>query len=157
MVILDATAGNRMMWSNKNPPHTVFMDSEIKLRISPHVFGTWEKLPFRDDAFRCVIFDPPHGFNRAGSGLWDDPKGTSWYGRTIRRARLVSGIYRGAREFFRVSQRLCLKWSDDEISLFKILGLIPRTWMEVRRARVGRKNRAHGNSTWWVTFVKEQT
>ena len=28
-MMLDATAGNRMMWPNKNPPHVIFMDKEI--------------------------------------------------------------------------------------------------------------------------------
>jgi len=151
-LILDSSAGNRMMWSNKNPPLTVFMDKETRLRTPPDVFGCWESLPFRDNAFRCVIFDPPHKFNRR-SGFWADPESPNYYGADIRREKLTSGIYHGTREFLRIAERLCFKWSDDEISLQRILSLFPKEWAETYR-RGDDKIRVHGNTMWWITFLR---
>jgi len=151
MLLLDATAGNRMMWKNKSPPLTVFMDSQIKLNTPPDVFGCWEYTPFRDGIFLTVIFDPPHKFNRT-SGFWADPTSLNYYGADIRREKLVSGIYQGTREFLRIAQRLCFKWCDDEISLWRILGLLPKEWKEIFR-KGDDKVRVHGNTTWWITFI----
>ncbi len=151
-MLLDATAGNRMLWKNKHPPLTIFMDSQIELRIPPDIFGAWEHLPFRDNAFSCVLFDPPHKFNRS-SGKWMDPKG-SYFGMEIRRQKLCSGIYKGTREFLRVANRLCFKWNDGEISLWRILSLFPKQWHEIFRRRDS-KFRAHRNYTWWLTFISD--
>jgi len=56
-MMLDATAGNRMMWPNKTPPLTVFMDKNIHAKIPPDVFGTWENPPFREETFETVLFE----------------------------------------------------------------------------------------------------
>ena len=56
--ILDATAGNRHLWGkNKYPENVVFMDKEKNLRIPPDVIATWDKIPYPDDYFHCIIFD----------------------------------------------------------------------------------------------------
>lgn len=140
-----------MMWPHKNPSLTVFMDKETRLRNPPDVFGVWEYCPFRDRSFRTTMFDPPHKFNRT-VGFWADPESPNYYGADIRREKLVSGIYRGTREFLRISDRLCFKWCDDEISLQRILSLFPKQWREIYR-RGDDKIRAHGNTTWWLTFI----
>ncbi|GAH58480.1 unnamed protein product, partial [marine sediment metagenome] len=62
-LILDATAGNRMIWKNKHPPNIVFMDKRVDFNLLPDVNAVWEHSPFRDDVFDCVIFDPPHLVN----------------------------------------------------------------------------------------------
>jgi len=152
--MLDVTAGNRMMWQDKEHPLFVFMDKNIHASRPPNVFGVWEHLPFRDDSFETVFFDPPHKFNRR-SGFWADPKSSNYYGADIRREKLVSGIYRGTRELLKVAKRLCFKWCDDEISLGRILSLIPREWIEVNRW-CDNKVRAHGNFTWWLTFINSE-
>jgi len=151
-MFLDASAGNRMMWKHKNHPLFVFMDKNTQSKIPPDIIGVWEHLPFRDDIFETAFLDPPHKFNRT-SGFWSDPKSPNYYGADIRREKLVSGIYHGTRELLRVANRLCLKWCDDEISLQRILSLVSRGWKEVNRWK-DNKVRAHGNSTWWVTFVR---
>ncbi len=149
-MILDASAGARMMWKRKDHPLFVFMDKNIEAARPPDLFAVWEHLPFRDAVYTVAFLDPPHKFNRS-SGIWADPKEKSYYGSDIRRRKLVSGIYHGTRELLRVAKRLCLKWCDDEISLQRILSLIPREWKEINRW-CDHKVRAHGNFTWWVTF-----
>ena len=152
-LLLDASAGNRMMWPNKNPLNTVFMDRNILLKIPPDIFGVWEYTPFRDNVFFTTLFDPPHKFNRT-SGFWADPSSPNYYGAEIPRTKLITGIYYGTREFLRISQRLCFKWSDDEISLPRVLSLFPKEWKKILHKTINKKL-AHGNLLHWLTFIKE--
>lgn len=152
MLFLDVAAGSRMMWRLKDPPGFVFMDKNPWSKIPPDVVGVWEYLPFRAGLFETAFFDPPHKFNRT-SGFWADSMSSNYYGADIRREKLISGIYRGSRELLRVARRLCLKWCDDEISLQRILGLIPRQWKPINKWH-DEKIRAHGNTTWWITFIQ---
>lgn len=138
------------MWPNKNPPYTVFMDKNHLSRTPPDILAVWEHLPFRDHVFESVLFDPPHKYNRR-SGFWADPTASNYYGADISRARLVSGIYRGTREFLRVAKRLCFKWSDDEISLARVLSLFPKDWRTIYHKIID-KNNEHGNLIHWITF-----
>jgi len=151
-MMLDASAGNRMLWSNKNPPNTVFLDKNTLLKIPPDILGVWENLPFRDDVFDCVLFDPPHKFNRT-SGFWANPSSPNYYGADISRTKLVTGIFHGTREFLRIAKRLCFKWSDDEISLARVLSLFPREWEKIFHKEVD-KNNAHGNIIHYITFCR---
>ena len=150
-MFLDASAGNRMMWRRKDHPLFVFMDKNPLLQVPPDILAVWEYLPFRDGVFKTAFLDPPHKFNRS-SGFWAEPSSPNYYGADIRREKLVSGIYHGTRELLRVAKRLCFKWCDDEISLQRILSLIPKGWKEINRWKDD-KIRAHGNSTWWITFI----
>ena len=152
-MMLDATAANRMMWKNKNPPNTIFMDKELDLRIPPDIFACWEKLPFREDVFDCIIFDPPHKIGRTKyRGKWANPK-DDYLGIDISHSKFRTGLYYGTREFLRVSRRLCLKWNDIELSLHRILTLFPKEWKEICRKVIRKNNRAK-TVTYWVTFVK---
>lgn len=152
-MFIDIASGNRMMWKIKKHPLFVYMDKNPWSKIPPDVVGVWECLPFRDGLFETCFMDPPHKFNRT-SGFWADPKSSNYYGADIRREKLVSGIYHGTRELLRVAKRLCFKWCDDEISLQRILSLVPGEWQEINRWR-DNKIRAHGNFTWWITFVND--
>ena len=162
--MLDATAGNRLIWPNKNPPLTVFMDKETQLIRPPDIFAVWQKLPFRDDIFDCVIFDPPHMIIRGKFNPWySDPKSKggrkgSWYGYFSSRTELLTSIYEAAQEFYRVSKRLCFKWYEDRFTLWQILPLF-KPWKEVSRfkphPRMGRRAwRKSSSKTWWVTFIR---
>ena len=78
--ILDATCGNRGIWFNKDEPHTVYcdnrreeydgdfgnvlrMDGSKKHRhivVNPDICCSFTHLPFENDTFSLVVFDPPH-------------------------------------------------------------------------------------------------
>ena len=166
--ILDATAGNRMMWKNKMPPDVIFMDKETRLRIPPHVFATWEKLPFRDNAFSLIIFDPPHYAGFGKNSIHKDPSGESWLGEFGNKRKLMRAIVNASKEFSRTSKRLCLKWCEsywgyfekttgryrkrnETPTLWKVLGAL-YSWREV--FRLERKSK-YGNSNqklYWVTL-----
>lgn len=67
--ILDACCGSRMFWYNKSDPRTLFMDNREldttlcdgrSLVVAPDVVADFRNMPFADETFHLVIFDPPH-------------------------------------------------------------------------------------------------
>ena len=90
-VILDATCSSRMMWFNKQHPAALYVDKRIvhdeamwksgngeatrHLNIEPDVIADFTNLPFKDNSFSLVVFDPPpsHENQRnslAGEKVW---------------------------------------------------------------------------------------
>ena len=136
MVVLDATAGNRDMWkpAKYNPPHTIFLDREFRLKRPPTIFADYRYCPFRDDVFDCVIFDPPFMSRRNPPIYWNDPTASDeyrnwkgfkitnrWWGVNISKIELWSGIHKAQEEFKRISKRVCLKWNELDYNLGKVL------------------------------------
>lgn len=80
--ILDACCGSRMFWFNKENKNTVYMDNRTeettlcdgrKLIIKPDIIADFRKMPYKDETFHLVIFDPPH-LLRAGEYTNDTRK-----------------------------------------------------------------------------------
>ena len=81
MKILDACCGSKMFWYNKHEPHTTYIDNrsekyQVKDRqyirdiiVNPDYIADFRKLPFKNDEFYLVIFDPPHLIH-AGDNSW---------------------------------------------------------------------------------------
>lgn len=76
--ILDACCGSRMFWFDKNHPNAVYMDNrELEtilcdgraLNIKPDVVADFRNIPFPDNTFHLVVFDPPH-LIQAGENSW---------------------------------------------------------------------------------------
>lgn len=76
--ILDACCGSRMFWFDKTNPNVLFADirdeSHIlcdgrKLDIKPDVIVDFREMPFPDNRFKMVVFDPPH-LNKLGQDTW---------------------------------------------------------------------------------------
>lgn len=81
--ILDACCGSRMFWFDRENPNVVFMDNRQccttlcdgrTLKVDPDVIGDFRNIPFADESFRMVVFDPPHlinaGENRGWRKIW---------------------------------------------------------------------------------------
>jgi hypothetical protein len=161
-VILDATAGNRHIWGkNKYPEGVVFFDKETNLKIPADVIGTWDKLPFPDDSFDCVIFDPPQTKANGSSPLHHDPKekasgkngGACWWGWWDSWGQAGRDIYWGQTEFARVSSRMCFKWNDSQHTLDWALSLFDKWDVQFRQPRKSNTNRSKSR-TWWVKLVR---
>lgn len=69
MKILDACCGSKMFWFNREHEETVYMDNRTldttlcdgrKLIVKPDVIADFRKMPFEDESFHLVVFDPPH-------------------------------------------------------------------------------------------------
>lgn len=76
--ILDACCGSRMFWFNKQDERVVFMDNRQledvlcdgrTLSVNPDVVADFRKMPFEDNTFSLVVFDPPH-LMRIGESSW---------------------------------------------------------------------------------------
>jgi len=150
-MLLDATAGNRMMWKNKTPPNTIFLDIEKNLSIPPDIIADNRYCPFRDNIFDCIIYDPPHYVNappwhrdpsltyKASRGNWG-----TFYGNFKSKEEMFSSIYKAQKEFLRISKRLCLKWSEVRVSLWNVLVFF-KDWIEINRVKT--------NNYYWITFI----
>jgi len=168
MVVLDATAGNRVMWRRKeghprNPPNTIFMDKEFKLSIPPDIIADFRYCPFRDDVFGCVFFDPPYSWHIQpwhrhpegyilGQGLEGRNRGT-YYGTFQSKTDLLVSIYKAQQEFMRVSGRLCFKWNEYSISLWNILSLF-KDWIIIQTKEYKASKKRSKIKTFWVTFSR---
>jgi len=170
--ILDVTAGNRAIWQTptKKPPNVVFLDMDKELSIPPDILGVWEYLPFRDDVFSCIIFDPPHiigtpppWFNDSGMHKTRLEKGIKSVGMSYksfkRKNQLISSFHKSQKEFSRVSNRLCFKWNENSLTIWKVKPLF-KNWIEIYRLhlkpRMGRRSwLPHSKNTYWVTFIRK--
>ena len=118
-----------MFWFQKENPYTIFMDireeyeeleSGHKVNVKPDVVGDFRDMPFEDNTFDLVVFDPPH-LLRAGADSWLAKK----YGR-LNPDTWQDDLKRGFDECQRVMKptgTLIFKWNEDQISLKEILGV----------------------------------
>ena len=151
-VVLDPTCGARSMWFDKTDSRAVFTDRRREVitlcdgrvvHVAPEITADFTDLPFPDESFRLVVFDPPHLINCGRRG-WLAQK----YGRLV--ASWEDEIQAGFEECFRVLRPegvLIFKWSEVQIPLFRILALTDQ------RPLFGYTGTAP--TTYWMTFMKE--
>lgn len=157
-----------MMWRNKNPPLTIFMDRESRLARPPDIIADNRFCPFRDDVFECVIYDPPYYVRSKASSIsspwiFDNPdlKKTpktggnpfSHFGIYYSKRELFNNLYRASREFLRISKRLCFKWGDGDYGLWRIIPFF-RPWIEIYRRGFKSRGLKRRDRGWWVTFIR---
>ena len=67
--ILDACCGSRMFWFDKEHENALYMDNRTlettlcdgrKLVVNPDIVADFKNIPFDNETFYLVIFDPPH-------------------------------------------------------------------------------------------------
>lgn len=149
MKILDVCCGSKMFWFDKNNKDTVFMDiRELEtnlcdgrtLKVEPDIIGDFRDIPFEDETFRLIVFDPPH-LIRAGQNSWLRKKygclDESW----------PQDITNGFKECFRVLKTdgiLIFKWNETQIKLADILKLTDK------KPLFGNKR----SKTHWIVFMK---
>ena len=160
--VLDVTAGSRAMWFDKADQRAIFGDLRAEsvtvadgshgkpdgtrtLTVAPDARMDFRALPFRDETFRLVVFDPPH-LVRAGSRSWLAVR----YGRLADDWR--SDLRAGFAECFRVLRPggvLIFKWSEVQIPLSEVLALTPE------RPLFGHPSGKRAG-THWVTFMRPE-
>lgn len=162
MKILDPCCGTKMMWLDRKNPNVLFGDqrSEIvtvtdrshgkengkrTLRIEPDTLLDFRSLPFPDQTFSLVAFDPPH-LVRAGDKSWLKAK----YGKLSENWR--DDLRSGFSECFRVLKvdgALVFKWNETQVKIAEVLKLVPVDPLFGHLS--GRKGLTH-----WLVFMKTQ-
>ncbi len=83
--ILDVTCGSRTIWFDKQNPKCLYIDnrvehdtliwkstkndSERRIDVAPDIVADFTNLPFPDNSFYLVVFDPPH-LVKIGENAW---------------------------------------------------------------------------------------
>jgi len=147
--ILDATAGYRMMWFDKNEPHTVFLD--CRPEVKPTTIGDYKDLSqFPNETFNLVVFDPQHrpGTNGATGFLKS-------YGAPLNPETWQSEFRIAFNEFMRVLKPngiLIFKWSTYRICLQTVLSCFPEKPL-FGQTTTGHQQEKHAK-TYWFCFMK---
>lgn len=137
--ILDVTCGSRSIWFNKAHPDALYLDRRVAeyeetfgktnstrhTVVKPDVVADFTNLPFEDNTFSLVVFDPPHR-----CGLKD-----SWimkrYGTYDSKEEMLDNITNGFKECMRVLKPdgvLVFKWAEIQIptrDIIKAIGVQP--------------------------------
>nr|DAX89277.1 MAG TPA: putative methyltransferase [Caudoviricetes sp.] len=148
--ILDACCGSKMFWFDKQNEDTVFMDNrqidtklcdDRKLIVEPDIIADFRNIPFEDNTFYLVVFDPPH-LRQAGQNSWLAKK----YG-TLDKQTWPSDLKQGFNECMRVLKpngTLIFKWNEEQIKLKDILKVI-----EYKPLFGNKRAKTH-----WLVFMK---
>lgn len=147
--ILDACCGSRMFWFDKEHPATVYMDNRKfscelcdgrDLKIEPDIVADFRNIPFDDNTFNLVVFDPPH-LLKVGESSWLAKK----YGKLTK--NWPDDIKQGFDECIRVLKPngvLIFKWNEQQITLKQVLDIVKY------KPLFGDKR----NKTNWLVFMK---
>ena len=156
--VLDACCGSRMFWFDRADPRAIYLDKRREthelpdkssrggkrsLVVAPDVVADFTALPFADESFALVVFDPPH-FVRNGEKGWVGLK----YGTL--KGDWRDELRRGFAECFRVLKNegtLIFKWNEADIPVSQILALTPERPLVGNRC--GKNAQSH-----WIVFLK---
>jgi len=152
-IILDPCCGGRSFWFDPQHQGVLFGDIRSEkhtlcdgraFNITPDLNMDFRNMPFPDESFHLVVFDPPH-LRRAGRTSWLRAKygilGDDWQ----------DDLRRGFAECFRVlkpSGTLIFKWNEIQIPVRDILALTDQ------KPLFGHKSGKRAD-THWMTFMKQ--
>jgi len=132
-LVLDICCGLRAMWFNKNHPNVVYNDHRIRekgfddfrpnFQIKGDIQFDWGNLPYDDETFKMVVFDPPHILTHE-----DSHRMVKYYGH-LDKETWREDLKRGFDEAWRVLQThgvLIFKWSEASIKKKEVLDLFER-------------------------------
>lgn len=152
--ILDACCGGRMFWFDKEHPETLYMDYRTRDKghcahrknhsIQPDVEADFKNMPFEDNTFKLVVFDPPHLFGKETGNM------TKQYG-WLTKDTWQDEILRGFNECWRVLDiygTLVFKWNESQIPKKDVVNLLPV--QPLFGNKPGSKSKTH-----WLVFMKQ--
>lgn len=127
MKILDACCGGKMFWFDRENPDTTFMDMRDfdtilcdgrSFSVHPDVVGDFRNMPFDNETFDLVVFDPPH-LKNVGEKSYIATK----YGK-LDRDTWQEDLRKGFDECWRVLRfggTLIFKWNERQIKTSEVL------------------------------------
>lgn len=155
--VLDACCGSKMFWFDKGDSRTLFVDKRRETHpidigtpgtvgrapivVAPDLLADFSALPFPDESFPLVVFDPPH------------VQRTEARGAVTRKYGVLNGNWRemlrnGFAECFRVLKPdgvLVFKWAESQFKVKEILELTPEKPLFGHRT---------SKTTHWAVFIK---
>ena len=150
--VLDPCRGSRMFWFDKENPDTVFCDIREfhgqlcdgrTLDVSPDVVADVTDLPFDDETFYHVVFDPPH-MRTLGENSWMAKKygrlGDDW-------ETFMHDAFDECMRVLKPNGTLIFKWNEQEIPVSKIIKVIGYEPMYGHKS--GKLQKTH-----WLAFMK---
>lgn len=168
--ILDACCGGRMFYFDKHDTRVLFQDiRKIKttlcdgrtFEVAPDVQADFTDMPYPDESFQLVVFDPPHLIRNKGKGS----KTAQMYG-SLNPKNHVDGyqhtkygylnydwrevLAKGFQECFRVLRPggvLVFKWNEYDVKVSEILKLTDQK--PIFGHISGKRSNTH-----WICFMK---
>lgn len=168
--ILDACCGGKMFYFDKDNPNVLFQDIRRisttlcdgrTFEVNPDVVADFTSMPYPDNSFRMVVFDPPHLLRNVGKSKMADMYGSlnekakpTGY-QHIKYGALYADwrdmLSKGFAECFRVLTPggfLIFKWNETDIKVSEVLKLTPN------KPIFGHISGKRAN-THWICFMKE--
>lgn len=151
--VLDVCCGSRMFYFDKQDARVLFCDKRAEshilcdgrtIEIRPDIQLDFTNLPFEDESFYHVCFDPPHLIN-VGPNSWLAKK----YGR-LNESTWQEDLRRGFSECFRVLKEngtLIFKWNEQDVPIKNILALTEHKPLYGHIS--GKRSNTH-----WISFIK---
>lgn len=153
-IILDACCGGKMFWFNKKQPNTLYIDNEPRAKgtcdfrpnfsCEPDLIADFTDLPFEDNYFKHIVWDPPHLLNLNKTSIMRKKYGTL-HSETWR-----ADLKKGFNELWRVLDVNCtmvFKWNEGSIKINEVLSLFSQEPL------YGHPTAKHGKTKWCV-FMK---
>lgn len=169
--ILDACCGGKMFYFDKQDERVLFQDiRDIEttlcdgrhFEVKPDVQADFTNMPYPNETFRMVVFDPPHLLRNVGKSKFADiygslnPKSRPTGYQHIKYGSLQNQnwralLKRGFAECFRVLKHggfLIFKWNETDIKVTEVLKLTPE------KPIFGHISGKRAN-THWICFMKD--
>lgn len=157
--ILDVTCGSRSIWFNKENPAAIYCDkrneelygiwkstkyqSTRSAIVHPDIICDFTALPFEDNSFSLVVFDPPH-LTGAKETAWLVKK----YGKLD--SNWPKMLHEGFKECMRVLKPdgvLIFKWSEYDIPAAEV-------WKAIGQKPLFGHHSGKKSKTFWACFMK---
>lgn len=150
--VIDPCCGSRMFYFDKKNQSVMYCDNRKvsetlcdgrTLDVNPDVIADVTELPFDDESFNLVVFDPPH--LEVGNG-WQVEK----YGKLP--PDWKKWMKKAFSECWRVLAKggtLIFKWYEYHIKLAEVLQCAPS------KPLLGNK-KPHQSKTHWIVFYKQE-
>lgn len=172
-MILDATAGNRTIWQNKDNESIIYIDMEKQLQRKPTIFADNTTTPFLSKSFSTIFYDPPHNFGdkpfdhtlkltpETAEYISHHPFCITYYGwdKYKNQMELIVHIHKAQQEFHRIladDGLLWLKWCEVKVSLRRILALF-KDWQVLMVINLADPTKTWGKKkSFWACLAKEK-
>ncbi|ERK40201.1 methyltransferase domain protein [Segatella baroniae F0067] len=170
-VILDACCGGKMFYFDKSDERVLFQDIRSfettlcdgrPFSVHPNVQADFTDMPYPDNSFSMVVFDPPHLLRNIGKSKFADiygslnPKAAPTGYQQVKYGALPNYSWRellrdGFTECFRVLKHggfLIFKWNETDIKVSEVLKLTPEK--PIFGHTSGKRSNTH-----WICFMKD--